>query len=156
FEIARGWGSSGAALVACFHVTALEHSGVIAENRKRIAAIAGGSVVPLYFVVTALGIGVAMLVARVILDLSPWTFFTYLERQDFAYGTLTALVLGIVPFAWTFACKCLLASTRSLAGKLFVTWVGALAASAALNLTASSLLPNDDSPQHRLGGDVSM
>jgi len=132
-EVVRGWGPWGAAIVTCLHVTGIVHRQV--EPRRRIWIAVGAAIsVPLFYVtVSSLAIGTAMITTRVAFGLAPAEYFRFIEAGDVAWGVVTALILGIVPLVWTFACKLLFAAAkRSLAAELALTWLCMLGLSVAI------------------------
>jgi hypothetical protein len=157
FEITREWGAWGAALVACFHVTAFHHAkGVMPLvpdvhagpdtrsrwPRMRSAAIAACSVPTLYLPVALLALGSAMLTARVALGLAPGAFFYLLKAEDVGFGFIASIVLGVVPFAWTFAgAKLFSSERRGLGFKLFATWLCMLGTSAVFSVVLWAVQP---------------
>lgn len=123
-QVTRVWGAWSASVVACLHLTALQHHGVRSRSRLRTAIVAAGSVPVLYVPVSLLALASAMILVRVWLGLSPGTFFRMLNAGDFGRGIATAIALSVVPFAWTFICEKLFSkSRRGLGAKLFITWL---------------------------------
>ena len=139
-EVVRGWGPWGAAIVTCMHVTAVLHAPGWPQHRIWIAAGAAISVPLFYVPVGTLAIGTAMVTTRVALGLAPAEYFRFIESGDVAWGVVTALLLGIVPLAWTFACKPLfLAAKRSLAAELGLTWLCMVVLSSAVAIVKWAL-----------------
>jgi hypothetical protein len=156
--VTRAWGAWGAAVVVCFHVTALHHSGFFTRktpntqggtdelrvtwSRGRLATVAACSVPILYFPVGLLALATAMVITRAAFGLHAGDYFHLLNLGDVGFGICTAVVLGVVPALWTFTCEKLFSWVRrGLGFKLFITWLCMLCLSVAFGLVLCVVEP---------------
>jgi hypothetical protein len=124
-EVPRAWAAWGAAVVACFFVTALQHADAeLARNRWRFALLAALATPALYAPVGALALGVSATLTRALVGSPPRALFGAIETIDVLAGALNAVILSCVPAGWSFfAAPLTRTPARGLGSKLFFTWL---------------------------------